>query len=106
MLFDQLKEKDTFQVDHPEPPGSAESLFCTLYPRFVSGTAWLEAQANPTNRDKVDFYKQVISPMDEAWATLTPEERLRCAYRLKEYMPEGLYRAIVCFEAKVDSLRA
>ena len=105
MLFDQLKEKDAFASTESAIPLPAEDLFCTLYPRFIAGTVWLEAQANPTNRDKTDFYRQVINPMDEAWATLTQEARLRCCYKLKEYMPEELFRAITMFEAKVEVLR-
>jgi len=94
-MFTELKIQEAHQSATPD-----ETTFCILYPRFVAGTSWLESRT-PTNRDKVDFFKQVVSPMDAAWAKLDHQARLRCCYRLKEYMPEGLYRVITMFNATV-----
>lgn len=48
--------------------------FKQLYKKFVDGLRWLNNGA-PTERDKEEFTRLVVEPMDALWATFTDEEK-------------------------------
>jgi len=48
--------------------------FKRLYKKFVDGLLWLN-KGVPTERDKEEFNRLVVEPMDALWATFTDEEK-------------------------------
>lgn len=52
--------------------------FKALYKRFVDGNRWLNermAKGINVDKDKDDFNRTVVEPMDAMWAEFTDEEK-------------------------------
>ena len=52
--------------------------FKRLYKRFIDGVRWLNQkiqEGKARDKDKEEFNKRVVEPMDALWATFTDEEK-------------------------------
>lgn len=52
--------------------------FKRLYKRFIDGSRWLNKkiqEGTAREKDKEEFKKRVVEPMDAIWATFTDEEK-------------------------------
>jgi len=52
--------------------------FKAIYKRFVDGTRWINdrmAKGINIEKDKADFQKTVVEPMDAMWAEFSDEDR-------------------------------
>ena len=52
--------------------------FKRLYEKFVDGSRWLNQkiqEGTAREKDKEEFNKRVVEPMDALWATFTDEEK-------------------------------
>jgi len=55
-----------------------QERFKQVYKCFIEGSRWLSKRAEEgtiTEKDKVDFNRLVVEPMDALWATFTDEEK-------------------------------
>ncbi len=54
------------------------SKYKALYRKFVNGTRWINGQMAKginVDKDKADFMRSVVEPMDALWAEFTDEDK-------------------------------
>ena len=74
----QLHSLHSFTADGTVLSARRHQVFGELLKRFVDGTRWLNDQVVRginVERDKDEFNRFVVEPMDKLWLELTPSEK-------------------------------
>lgn len=74
----QLHFPHSFTPDDKALAVRRHQVFGELLKRFVDGTRWLDKQmalGADVERDKQDFNRSVVEPMDGLWLELTQSEK-------------------------------
>ena len=77
--------------------------FKRLYKKFLDGLRWLNKkmqEGTATEKDKDEFYQQVVEPMDAMWAMFTDEEK---DYWGKVKYAVDLFEGTIVLEDEVKS---
>lgn len=74
----QLHFPHSCTADEKASAARRHQVFGELLKRFVDGTRWINKQmalGADVERDKRDFNRSVVEPMDGLWLELTPSEK-------------------------------
>ena len=104
------KRQETRQHIATDVLGPDAGRFLDIYEKFLKGSAWLNSQiaaGRDVYRDKVDFLRKVVTPMDALWEKFSQEAKNYLAEELvmRGVLPKEVAKAMEVFNGNVVELR-